>query len=158
MMQALHLYRSRFKPSRQLDRPYAIVGLNAVVAKTDAEAQRHFTSLQQSFTNLRRGRPGQVPPPIDDIDAFWSPAEKASAGMTLLVSVVGSPETVERGLLKLIEVTQPDEIIAAAHIYDHGVRLRSFELLADVHSRLAARKSSSDVGKTASSKAGGVTA
>jgi hypothetical protein len=71
---------------------------------------------------------------------------------------VGSPETVERGLLKLIEVTQPDEIIAAAHIYDHGVRLRSFELLADVHSRLAARESSSDVGKTASSKAGGVTA
>jgi len=158
MMEALHLYRSRFKPSRQLDRPYAMVGLNAVVAKTDAEAQRHFTSLQQSFTNLRRGRPGQVPPPIDDIDASWSPAEKASASMTLLVSAVGSPETVERGLLKLIEVTKPDEIIVAAHIYDHGARLRSFELLADVHSSLEARESSSGAGKTASSKAGGVTA
>src|SRR5882762_1281328 len=116
MMAALHLYRSRFKPSRQLDRPYAMVGLNAVVAETDAEAQHHFTSLQQSFTNLLRGRPGQVPPPIDDIDAFWSPAEKASAGVTLLVSVVGSPETVERGLLKLIDVTQPDEIIAAGQL------------------------------------------
>jgi len=158
MMQALHLYRSRFKPSRQLDRAYAMVGLNAIVARTDAEAHRHFTSLQQSFTNLRRGRPGQVPPPIDDIDAFWSPAEKASAGMTLLVSVVGSPETVERGLLKFVQVTQPDEIIATTHIYDHAVRLRSFELLADVHSRLAARESGSDLGKTASSKAGGVTA
>jgi len=158
MMQALHLYRSRFKPSRQLDHPYAIVGLNAIVAKTDTEAQRHFTSLQQSFTNLRRGTPGQVPPPIDDIDAFWSPAEKASAGITLLVSVVGSPETVERGLLKFIDVTQPDEIIVTAHIYDHGARLRSFELLAGVHSGLAARESSSDLGETASSKAGGVTA
>jgi luciferase family oxidoreductase group 1 len=158
MMQALHLYRSRFKPSRQLDRPYAMVGLNAVVANTDAEAQRHFTSLQQSFTNLRRGTPGQVPPPIDDIDAFWSPAEKASAGLTLLVSEVGSPETVARGLLKLIDVTQPDEIIATGHIYDHAARLRSFELLADVHSRLAARESSSHLGGTASFKAGGVTA
>jgi len=158
MMQALHLYRSRFKPSRKLDRPYAMVGLNSVVANTDAEAQRHFTSLQQSFTNLRRGRPGQVPPPIDDIDAFWSPAEKASASMTLLVSLVGSRETVERELLKFIEVTQPDEIIVTAHIYDHGARLRSFELLADVRSRLAARESSSDLGETASSKAGGVTA
>jgi luciferase family oxidoreductase group 1 len=158
MLEALHLYRSRFKPSRQLDRPYAMVGLNAIVAKTDAEAQRHFTSLQQSFTNFRRGRPGQVPPPIDDIEAFWSPAEKASAGMTLLVSVVGSPETVERGLLKFIDVTQPDEIIVTAHIYDHAARIHSFELLADVHSRLAARECSSDLGKIASSKAGGVTA
>ena len=158
MMEALHLYRSRFKPSRHLDRPYAMVGLNAVVAETNAEAQRHFTSLQQAFTNLRRGRPGQVPPPIDDIDGFWSPTEKASAGMTLLVSVVGSPEAVERGLLKFIDVTQPDEIIVTAHIYDHAARLRSFELLTDVHSSLAARESGSDLGKTASSKAGGVTA
>jgi luciferase family oxidoreductase group 1 len=158
MMEALRLYRSRFKPSSQLDRPYAMVGLNAVVANTDTEAQRHFTSLQQSFTNLRRGRPGQVPPPVDDIDAFWSPAEKASAAMTLLISVVGSPETVERGLLKFIDVTQADEIIVTAHIYDHAARLRSFELLADVRSSVAARESSSDLGKTASSKAGGVTA
>ena len=78
--------------------------------------------------------------------------------MTLLISVVGSPETVERGLLKFIDVTQPDEIIVTAHIYDHAARLRSFELLADVRSRLAARESSSDLGKTASSKTGGVAA
>jgi alkanesulfonate monooxygenase SsuD/methylene tetrahydromethanopterin reductase-like flavin-dependent oxidoreductase (luciferase family) len=157
-MEAVHLYRGRFKPSMHLDRPYAMVGLNAVVAETDAKAQHHFTSVQQSFTNLRRGRPGQVPPPIDDIDSFWSPAEKASAAMTLLVSAVGSPETVERGLLKLIDVAQPDEIIVTAHIYDHTARLRSFELLAGVRSRLAARQSSSDFEKTASSKAGGVRA
>jgi luciferase family oxidoreductase group 1 len=158
MMQALHLYRSGFKPSRQLDGPYVMVGLNALVAKTDAEARHHFTSLQQSFTNLRRGTPGQVPPPIDDIDAFWSPAEKASASTTLLVSVVGSPETVERGLLNFIDVTQPDEIITTAHIYDHAARLRSFELLAGVHSRLAARESSSHFEETTSYKAGGVRA
>lgn len=138
MMQALHLYRTYFKPSRQLDRPYTMVGLNAVVAETDDEARYLFTSVQQSFTNLRRGTPGRIPPPIDDIDSFWSPAEKASASQTLLCSVIGSPETAERGLLSFLELTQPDEIIATAPIFDHRARLRSFELLAQIRARLAA--------------------
>jgi luciferase family oxidoreductase group 1 len=137
MMQALQLYRAQFKPSRQLGRPCAMLGLNVIVAETDAQARYLFSSVQQAFTNLRRGTPGQIPPPIDDIDSYWSAAEKASASMTLLVSAVGSPETVERGILKFIEVTQPEEIIATAHIYDHSARLRSFELLAEIRARLA---------------------
>ena len=136
MMQALQLYRTHFKPSRQLDRPYAMLGLNAIVAETDAQARFLFTSVQQAFRNLRRGTPGQVPPPIEDIDSYWSPAEKASARTTLLCSAVGSPNTVECSLLKFIEVTQPDEIITTAHIYDHGARLRSFELLGEIRARL----------------------
>jgi luciferase family oxidoreductase group 1 len=136
MMQALQLYRAQFQPSKQLARPYAMLGLNAVVAESDAEAQYHFTSVQQSFTNLRRGMPGQIPPPIHDIDSFWSPAEKASASMTLLCSVVGSPETVERRLLNFLDLTQPDEIITTAHIFDHSARLRSFELLSEIRLRL----------------------
>src|SRR6266852_5460638 len=76
--QALQVYRERFKPSRQLDHPHAMVATNVIVAATDAEARRHFTSVQQSFINLRRGRPGQLPSPIDDIDAYCSAAEKAS--------------------------------------------------------------------------------
>jgi alkanesulfonate monooxygenase SsuD/methylene tetrahydromethanopterin reductase-like flavin-dependent oxidoreductase (luciferase family) len=114
-----------------------MLGLNVIVADTDAQARYLFSSVQQAFTNLRRGTPGQIPPPIDDIDSYWSPAERASASMTLLVSAVGSPETVERGILKFIEVTQPDEIITTAHIYDHSERLRSFELLAEIRTRLA---------------------
>jgi luciferase family oxidoreductase group 1 len=137
MLQALHLYRTYFKPSRQLDRPYTMVGLNAVVAETDAEASHLFTSIQQAFTNLRRGTPGQIPPPIDDIDSFWSLAEKASASQTLLCSVIGSPETAERRLLNFLDLTQPDEIIATAHIFDHKARLRSFELLAQIRARFA---------------------
>jgi luciferase family oxidoreductase group 1 len=130
MMQAVQLYRAQFKPSKQLDRPYAMLGLNVIVAETDAQARYLFSSVQQAFTNLRRGTPGQIPPPIDDIDSYWSPQEKASANMTLLSSAVGSPETVGRAVLRFIEVTQPDEIVATAHIYDHSARLRSFELLA----------------------------
>jgi luciferase family oxidoreductase group 1 len=137
MVQALELYRANFKPSRQLDRPYAMLGLNVIIAETDAQARYLFTSVQQSFTNLRRGTPGQIPPPIDDIDSYWSPQEKASASQTLLCSIVGSPETAERRLLNFLQVMQPDEIIATAHIYDHQARLRSFELLAELLTRIA---------------------
>ncbi|HXJ06346.1 MAG TPA: LLM class flavin-dependent oxidoreductase [Candidatus Acidoferrum sp.] len=141
MMQALQLYRAQFKPSKQLDRPYAMLGLNVVVAETDAQARYIFSSVQQAFTNLRRGTPGQIPPPIDDIDSYWSSQEKASASMTLLCSAVGSPDTVERGVLRFIELTQPDEIITTAHIYDHAARLRSFELLAEIRARHISRSS-----------------
>jgi luciferase family oxidoreductase group 1 len=137
MMDALRIYRQLFKPSKQLDRPYAMLGINVIAADTDGEARRQYTSLQQSFTNLRRGTPGQIPPPVDDIDEFWSPAEKALASQTLAVSAVGSRETVTRGLQNLIDVTQPDELIVTAHIYDHQARLRSFELVADLRERLS---------------------
>jgi len=137
MMAALHLYRRHFKPSSQLARPYVMLGLNAIIADTDAEARRLFTSVQQAFTNLRRGTPGQIPPPIDDIDSYWTPQEKSSASMTLLCSVVGSPQTVQRGLANFLDITGPDEIIATAHIYDHSARLRSFELLTEVHAHLS---------------------
>jgi luciferase family oxidoreductase group 1 len=136
MLDALRVYRQLFKPSKQLTHPYAMLGINVIVADTDAEARRHFTSLQQSFTWLRRGTPGQIPPPIDDIDSFWSPAEKALASQTLLVSAVGSSETVARSLQNFIDLTHPDELILTAHIYDHKARLDSFERVAALRSGL----------------------
>jgi len=136
---ALRLYRNLFKPSAQLQKPYAMVGVNVIAADTDGEAQYQFSSLQQAFTLLRRGTPGKVPPPIDDIEKFWSPMEKAMAQDMLLFSVVGSAETVERGLRRIIDLTQADELILAAHIYDHQVRLRSFEIAANVHDRIGAQ-------------------
>ena len=136
LMMALRLYRNLFKPSAQLLRPYVMVGVNVIAAKTDEEARFQFTSLQQSFTLLRRGTPGKVPPPIADIDSFWSPTEKAMANDTLLFSVVGSAETVERGLRRIVEMTQADELILAAHIYDHTARLRSFEIGSKVRERM----------------------
>jgi luciferase family oxidoreductase group 1 len=136
LTQAPEIYRSRFEPSRQLDRPYAMLGANVLAADTEAEARRQFTSQQQSFINLRRGTPGPVPPPIDDIEAYWSPAEKAMVERALAVSFVGSPDTVRRGLAAFLESTQPDELMVTAHIYDHAARLRSIELVAEVRDRL----------------------
>ncbi len=138
MRQALDIYRNRFEPSRQLDRPYAMLAANVIAADTDAEARRQFTSQQQSFVNLRRGTPGQVPPPIDDIDSFWSPAERATVERALAVSFVGSPDTVRAGLSAFIADLQPDELMITAHLHDQPARLRSIELVAALKTPLAA--------------------
>ncbi|QFU16970.1 LLM class flavin-dependent oxidoreductase [Microvirga thermotolerans] len=133
LMQALQVYRERFQPSKQLDRPYAMVGINVIAAETDAEARHLFTTPQQQFTNLFRGVRGQLRPPIDDIESYWTPTEKAQAMGMLACSVVGGPETVRKGLEDIVARTQADELIVASAIFDHGKRLRSYEILADVH-------------------------
>jgi luciferase family oxidoreductase group 1 len=137
LMQALQVYRTRFQPSQQLERPHVMVGVNVVAAETDAEARHLFTSMQQSFTNLFRGTRGQLQPPIDDIETYWSPAEKAQASGMLACSFVGSAATVQRGLQGFLEETQADELMVASAIYDHSARVRSYEILADIRQRLA---------------------
>ena len=153
MREALEIYRSRFEPSKQLDRPYAMLGANVLAADTDAQARYQFTSQQQSFINLRRGSPGQVPPPIDDIDAYWSPAEKAMVERSLAVSFVGTVDTIERGLWSFIDSLKPDELMITAHIFDQAARLRSIELIAQVRDKLAtADNVSGDVSAKARNK------
>ncbi|MES2359767.1 MAG: LLM class flavin-dependent oxidoreductase [Gemmatimonadota bacterium] len=136
LMDALDVYRTAFKPSAQLERPYAMAGINVFAADTDAEARRIFTSAQQQFTNLLRGTPGRLPPPIDDIERYWSPIERAQASARLAMSFVGSRETVASVLAEFIEMTGVEEIIVASMIYDHAARVRSYEILADVIARL----------------------
>jgi luciferase family oxidoreductase group 1 len=132
LIPALEIYREKFQPSPQLDRPYAMAGLNVVAAETDEAARRLFTSHQQAFTNLQRGRPGPYAPPIDDIDQYWSPAEKAGASRMLAYSVVGSPDTVREGVERFVADTGVDELMIVSAIYDHAARVRSYEILADV--------------------------
>ena len=130
---ALHRYHNAFTPSKQLDRPYAAAGVNVFAADTDAEAHRLFTSAQQAFVNVVRGRRGRLPPPIDDIDSYWTPDEKAQVSAMLERSFVGSRETVRAGLEEFSKQTAVDELIVAAAIYDHIARLRSYEILAQIH-------------------------
>jgi luciferase family oxidoreductase group 1 len=132
LMAALEVYRRTFQPSKQLERPYAMVGVNVVAAETDAEARRLFTTMQQGFANLHRGNPGPYQAPIDDIEQYWTPAEKIAASRMLSLSIVGSPETVRAGLEEVVEVTAADEVMAVSAIYDHAARVRSYEILADV--------------------------
>jgi luciferase family oxidoreductase group 1 len=130
LYRALEVYRANFRPSAQLVKPYAMVGANVIAADTDAQARRLFTSAQQAFANLFRGTRGKLKPPIDDIETYWTPIEKAQASRMLSCSFVGSPATVRTGLAKFVEATGADEVIVAAAIYDHAARLRSYELLA----------------------------
>jgi luciferase family oxidoreductase group 1 len=132
LMGALEVYRANFRPSAQLDRPYAMVGANVIAADTDAAARRLFTSAQQAFTNLFRGARGQLQPPIDDIETYWTPLEKAQASRMLACSFVGAPATVRDGLERFVAHTGADEVIVAAAIYEHAARLRSYEILAGV--------------------------
>jgi luciferase family oxidoreductase group 1 len=130
---ALALYRDRFEPSRTLERPYAMVAVNAFAAETDAEGERLFTSLQQAFLNLRRGMPGPLPPPVDSLEGRLSPAEQEGLNRALAYSAVGSPATVQRRLEAVIAETKADEIIITGQIHEHAARLRSFEIVASLH-------------------------
>ena len=131
LMPALEVYRARFRPSGQLAQPHAMVGVNVVAAETDAEARRLFTSLQQAFTNMQRGQRGLLPPPVDDIEAYRTPIEKAGATRMLARSVVGSPDTVRAGLKRILAETGADELMVASAIHDQDARLRSYEILAE---------------------------
>ncbi|MCO5100555.1 MAG: LLM class flavin-dependent oxidoreductase [Burkholderiaceae bacterium] len=131
LMHALATYRERFRASTQLASPYAMPAVNVVVADTDEKARRLFTSAQQAFTRMIRNTRGRLPPPIDDIESFWTPAEKAQASRMLSCSFVGSPRIVRRELQAFVAHTKADELIVASAIFDPAARRRSYELLAD---------------------------
>ncbi|WP_434046400.1 MULTISPECIES: LLM class flavin-dependent oxidoreductase [Sorangium] len=137
MMQAIALYRREFRPSEQLAQPYVMLGINVFAADTDEEARLSWTSLLQAFVNLRRGRPGPLPPPIDGFERELSPLERAGIEQALSCSVVGSPETVRRGLEAFIARTRADELMVTSQIFDHAARVRSFELTAQARDDLA---------------------
>ncbi|MRX52193.1 MsnO8 family LLM class oxidoreductase [Paracoccus sp. S-4012] len=139
LTEALDLYRSRFKPSAQLDRPYAMVGVNIIAAETDAEAKRLATSQRMSFASIFRGERGFLQPPIEDIESYWTPREKAQVMSMLSRTIVGSPETVREGIAALVAETRADEVIVVSDIYDHAKRLRSLEIIADAAGINAAR-------------------
>ena len=129
---ALRIYRERFKPSAQLQRPYALVGVNIIAAPSDAEARFLATSQQMSFTDMLRGARRLTQPPIADIDNYWSPQEKAQASHMLACSIIGAPRTVESGMQELLQRTGADELMIVSDVFDPALRLRSFELIAEV--------------------------
>ena len=137
LAQAIETYRADFRPSDRLARPYVMLGLNVFAADTDDEARRSFSSLQQAFVNLRRGHPGPLPPPVDDFDRQLTPMDRLGISEMLACSVVGSPESVQRGLAKFVAATGADELMITSQIFDHAARLRSYEITAEVRDRLA---------------------
>jgi luciferase family oxidoreductase group 1 len=136
MMEAIEVYRSSFKPSAQLDRPYVMLGFNAFVGESDEEGQYLATSMLQAFVNLRSGRPTPLQPPVrnyyEDLEPHW----RSQLGH--VVAAAGSPSTVKAALEAFVERTGADELMIASQIFDHQKRLRSYELLAGLFDQTAA--------------------
>lgn len=132
LMRALAIYRERFKPSRQAAKPHAMPGINVIAADTDEEAKHIATSLQMRFTDMIRGARGKLKAPIDDIERYWSPGEKAHVQQMLRYAFIGSPETISRQLDAFIAATSADEIMVTAPIHDQAARKRSYEILAGI--------------------------
>ncbi|MDO5609925.1 MAG: LLM class flavin-dependent oxidoreductase [Pseudomonadota bacterium] len=130
MDEALAVYRREFRPSQRLAAPHAMLALNVVGAADSAEARRRFTTLQQSFVRLRRGDIGKVPPPIDDIETYWTPAEKIGVEAALACSVVGDEAEVAEGIAAFVARHRPDELMLTGNLFDHAARLESFAIAA----------------------------
>jgi len=132
LLDAIAIYRDRFQPSAELDKPYVMAGVMGVAADTDEEANRLFTSSQQQFVNLRKNVRGLFPKPLDTMDGFWTPMEKMNVEHTLRYAAVGSPRTIERKLGEFLAETQADELIISMPIHDIDKRLRSVELFSQL--------------------------
>lgn len=132
LMDAIAIYRERFQPSPELEKPYVMVGVMGVAADTDEEAEKLFTSSQQQFVNLRKNVRSRFPKPVDSMEGFWTPMEKMSVEHTLRYAAVGSVPTIEAQLKDFLEETQADELIISMPIHDIDKRLRSVELFANL--------------------------
>lgn len=135
--QALQIYRETFKPSEQLQAPYVILGYNVCAADTDEHANYLRSSSLQSFVNLRRGTPGQLPPPVKDFEATLSPPEQQMLQQMSRAAAVGSPDTVKSQIQAFLEDTGADELMLVSSVFNHDERLRSYEITADVFRELA---------------------
>ncbi|NYT38676.1 LLM class flavin-dependent oxidoreductase [Allopusillimonas soli] len=138
LMQAIQIYRSTFKPSERLDKPYVMLGFNVFAAETDDQARYLATSWQQSFVNLRSGRPSRLPPPRRDYLDELGPQAQALLDHTLSCSAIGSPETVSAQLQSFIARTGADELMITCNMHEHKARLQSYEIAAQVGKTLRA--------------------
>ena len=132
ILPALELYRTSFRGSKTLEKPYAMLAINIIAAETDEEAWRLATSQFQSFLRLIRGTPGQIQPPVDTMDGLWSAQEKAAVESRLGGSIIGSAATVKAEIRKLLDTTNVDELMINAIIFDHEARLHSYEIIANL--------------------------
>ncbi len=140
LFQALRIYRESYQPSERWPQPYAMVCVNVIAADSERDARFLFTSMQQQFINLRRGAPGPLPPPVQNIHTLWSAAEQYGVEQALRMSIVGGKDAVREGMQALLRETAADEIMVNGQIFDHQARLHSFEIVAGLKSDLQQEK------------------
>jgi len=135
MMDAIAIYRQRFRPSARLAAPHVMLGVNIIAADTDHEARYLFTSIQQSFVNIRSGRPSPLPPPVEGYGERLDRFARRMLDDALSCAIVGPPDTVRQGMDEFVARTGADELMVTANIYDHDKRKHSFSLVAAISHR-----------------------
>ncbi len=130
--QAIEVYRQTFRPSEHLEKPHFMMALNVFAADTDAEGLFLKSSMQQAFANLRTGRPGPLPRPVENVEEILEPAIAAGVAQALACTAAGSPQTVREALSTFLARHRPDEIIITGQIHDHEARLKSFRIAAEI--------------------------
>jgi luciferase family oxidoreductase group 1 len=143
---ATRLYRQNFRPSKVLEQPWLIVGVQVIATETDAAARRLFTTSQQRFLRLIRNQPVELLPPVDSMDPIWQDWEREAVESKLRAAIVGSNQTVKAKLEALTTATGADEIIAVTDVWDHAKRLESVQRLAEIATNI-------EVGSTAAAEA-----
>ena len=145
---ASRLYRENFRPNEGLRQPWLMVAVQVIAAETDAEARHLFTTPQQRFLRLIRNQPVELLPPVDSMDAVWSDWERTLVENKLRAAIVGSEDTVQAGLERLIAKTGADEVIVVTDTWDHAARLESYRRVAQVAARIEARNAAVAAGET----------
>ena len=131
LQEAVDTYRANFKPSEHLEQPYVMVGATAMLADTDERARYLYTSQQQHFLGVVRGNLSFAPP-VEDMDAVWTDAEKMHIERMTAEAIVGSPATAQARIEDLVARTGADELIVMTEAWEHEDRLRSYELLSQL--------------------------
>ena len=131
IVEALHVYRTNFQPSTYLERPYAMIAAGVCAADTDDEAHFLRSSQMLAFANLRTGRPGKLPLPVEDINDHMIPQVRYAVEEAFAVSAVGGPDIVHKQLADVVEKYQPDEVMLTGMIHDHQARVKSFAIAAE---------------------------
>jgi luciferase family oxidoreductase group 1 len=135
LMEALEVYRNEFKASKQLDRPHVMVGVPALAADTDEKAEFLATSMYQRFLGIIRDTRAPLPPPVESMDALWSPGERMAVAERMALMVVGGPERVAANLQEIVRATDADELIVSSDAFERADRLRSYEIIAQAAGR-----------------------
>ncbi len=130
LLQALQTYRTGFRPSKQLEQPYAMAAFNVFAADTDAEAQRLSTSMQQAFAAVVTGKPGRLKPPVDDINTVLDARQQAAVESRLTYAAIGGRETVRDRLADFIALTGVEEVMITGMVHDLDARIRGLEITA----------------------------
>jgi luciferase family oxidoreductase group 1 len=138
LMDAIDIYRTQFRPSAQLERPYVMPGFSVYAADTDAEGELLASSMQQAFIALRTGRPGKLAPPVPGYLDQLPPPARAMLQESMSCAAIGSPQTVRRQLAAFIARTGADELMIASQIYDHAARRHSYSIAAEAMRQIAA--------------------